>query len=102
MSKSYSKVKKFGICTGDNREFYRMKRRSIRAKEKQVIRDTLAHKDISEFDETYTSLNIPMKDDWTEPTDGSFVLTAKDIDRDTLENGGYRGVYTTKHGKIKK
>lgn len=43
-----------------------------------------------------------MKDDWSEPTDGSFVLTAKDIDRDTMENGGYSGVYTTKHGKIKK
>ena len=102
MSKSYSKVKKFGICTGDNRDFYRAKRRSIRAKEKQVIRDILAHKDISEFDDIYTSLNIPMKDDWSEPTDGSFVLTAKDIDRDTVENGGYNGVYTTKHGKIKK
>ena len=104
MSKSYSKIKKFGICTGSNTEYYHDKRRSIRVKEKQVIRNTLAHHDISEFDEVYTPLNLPFKDDWNEPTDGTFIMDAKSIDKDAIKSphGGYVGVYTTKDGKIKK
>lgn len=100
MSKSYSKVKKFGICSGDNTEFYREKRRSIRAKEKQVIRDTLAHADISDFDDVYTPLNIPLKDDWTEPTDGTIPMNAKEIKKN--DRDGYNGTYITKDGKIKR
>lgn len=101
MSKSYSKIKRIGICSSahsDNTEFYRERRRMIRAKEKQVIRDTLAHHDVSVFDEVYTPLNIPLKDDWTEPTDGSRAMNAKELDA----CGGYDGVYTTKDGKVKK
>lgn len=104
MSKSYSKIKKFGICTGSNTEYYRDKRRNIRAKEKQVFRDTLAHHDVSVFDEVYTPLNIPFKDTWSEPTDGTITMTARAIDRDAIKSPhrGYAGVYTTKDGKIKK
>lgn len=104
MSKSYSKIKKFGICTGSNTEYYHEKRRTIRAKDKQLIRNTLAHHNVSEFDEVYTPLNLPFKNDWDEPTDGTFVMDAKSIDRDTIKSphGGYAGVYTTKDGKIKK
>lgn len=103
MSKSYSKVKKFGFCKGNNTEYYDEKRRNLRAKEKQVMRDTIAHNDISEFDDVYTPLNLPFKDSWDEPTDGTFLMDAKMIDRDEYINGGgYRGVYTTKDGKIKK
>lgn len=102
MSKSYSKIKRIGVCSGSNTEFYRVKRRSIRAKDKQVIRDTLAHNDVSDFDDVYTPLNITLKDDWSEPTDGTFAMSAKMIDRKSKENGGYSGIYTTKDGKIKK
>lgn len=103
MSKSYSKVKRFGICTGSNTEFYRDKRRNIRIKEKQVIRDTLAHNDVSEFDEVYTPLNIRLKDDWKEPTDGTFVMTGRAIVRDmTKKRNGSRCAYVTKGGKVKK
>lgn len=104
MSKSYSKIKRIGICCGSNTEFYRAKRRNIRAKEKQAIRDTLTHTNISDFDNVYTPLNIPFKDTWSEPTDGTITMTARAIDRYAIKSphGGYAGVYTTKDGKIKK
>lgn len=102
MSKSYSKIKRIGVCSGTNTEFYRAKRRNIRAKEKQAIRDTIAHNDVSDFDNVYTPLNIILKDGWSEPTDGTFAMSAKMIDRESKTNGGYRGIYTTKDGKIKK
>ena len=104
MSKSYSKIKKFGIRPGSNTEYYRNKRKNIRVKEKQVICNILAHNDVSVFDELYTPLNIPFKHDWNEPTDGTFIMDAKAIDRDTIKSphGSYAGIYTTKDGKIKK
>lgn len=98
MSKSYSDIKKIGICKGDNSDYYREKRRNIRAKEKQLFRDTLAHYDVEDFDDVYTPLNIPFKDDWNEPTDGTIPMDAKEINK----RGGYDGIYTTKDGKIKK
>ena len=102
MSKSYSKIKRIGICTGDNSEFYRERRRSIRTKERQTLKDTLAHTDISDFDDVYTPLNIPLKDDWSEPTDGTITMTGKSIQNDKLGWRDYRGTYITKNGKIKR
>ena len=100
MGKSYSKVKKIGICVGNNTKFYKERRRSIRTKERQVLRDTLAHVDVSDFDDAYTPLNIPFKDDWNEPTDGTIELTAKDYKKKTYTF--HRKAYITKDGKIKK
>ena len=83
-----------------NTDFYRERRRIFRTKDKQAIRDTLAHCDIENFDEEYEPHNEVFKDEWTEPTDGSCVCTAKRIEKEC--NGGMRGVYTTKDGKIKR
>lgn len=97
MSKSYSKYKSVGICTGRNTEFYRDRRRLFRTRDKQMIRNILAHAHVDEFDELYTPENIPFKDNWEEPTDGTIRITANDAKRDN-----YRGIYATKNGKIKK
>lgn len=100
MSKSYSKVKRVGICSGTNTDFYRERRKMFRAKDKQAMRDALAHCDIEDFDDEYEPHNEVFKDEWTEPTDGSCIYTAKGIEE--TYKGGLRGVYTTKDGKIKK
>lgn len=97
MSKSYSKYKRVGICTGSNTNYYRDRRRLFRTRDKQIIRNILAHYDVDKFDDLYTPENIPFKNDWDEPTDGTIRITANDATRDD-----YRGIYATKNGKIKK
>ena len=99
MSKSFSKIIRFGICNGSNTEYYRTRRRNICTKEKQVIRNILSHYDLQDFDDLYTPLNIPFSNPWHEPTDGSFTLCGKASRKDGVK---YRGVYLTKNNKIKR
>ena len=100
MSKSYSKIKKIGICTGNNSKFYQERRRAFFLMIRRPPRSTLAHVDIEDFDDTYTPLNIPLKDDWMEPTDGTIELTAKEYKKKEYKFS--HKAYITKDGKIKK
>ena len=100
MSKSYSKVKKFGIYTGDNSDFYKKRRKEFKAKDKQAMKDALAHLDVENFDDEYKPHNEVFKDAWMEPTNGTFIRTAKGIIEDYRD--GIRGAYITKDDKIKR
>lgn len=99
MSKSYAKNIKFGPCgkCSQNTDYYKEKRKRFRAKDKQAVRDTLAHYDIEDFDENYKPNNEVFKDDWDEPSDGTSTFTATD-----KKLQYYDKVYITKDKKIKK
>lgn len=102
MSKSYGKYKTIGICYGSNTEFYRERRKHQRRVNKHRIRNTIANSDIEEFDDDYNEYSIPKTNDWYEPTDGHYKLTAKDLKQMKVEKRQLYKVYTTKNNKIKK
>ena len=97
MSKSYAKNIKVGICTGSNTEFYRDRRKHQRRVNSNRIKNVLANNEIEEFDDKYIPYNIPKRDDWEEPTDGTVILSPKDV----KELDGYN-IYVTKNNKIKR
>ena len=97
MSKSYAKNIKLGICTGSNTEFYRDRRKHQRRVNSNRIKNVLANNEIEEFDDKYIPYNIPKRDDWEEPTDGTVILSPKDV----KELDGYN-IYVTKNNKIKR
>lgn len=102
MSKSYAKYKTIGICCGSNTGFYRDRRKHQRHVNKHRIRNTIANSGIEEFDEKYEEYYIPKNDDWEEPTDGHYKLTAKELRDMRKKNKKSYGLYVTKNNKIKK
>lgn len=102
MSKSYAKYKTMGICYGSNTDFYRERRKHQRRVNKHRIRNTMANSNIGEFDEKYEEFTIPKNDDWEEPTDGHYKVTAKELNEIDKKRRKVFGLYTTKNNKIKK
>lgn len=102
MSKSYGKYKTTGICTGSNTDYYRERRKHQRRVNKHRLRNTMANTDIEDFDDKYQDLKIPKKNDWDEPTDGTYKMTVKDLEELKGRTGKNYGVYSTKNNKIKK
>lgn len=102
MSKSYGKHKTMGICDGSNTEFYRERRKHQRRVNKHRIRNTIANSDIEDFDDNYEAYSIPKNDDWEEPTDGHYKLTAKELREIRKKNRKSYGLYITRNNKIKK
>lgn len=82
MSKSYAKYKTIGVCYGNNTDYYRRRRRVSRSKNNQSIRNLLAHSSIEDFDADYMPFIQSKKNDWDEPTDGSYKVNG---------NGTYNG-----------
>lgn len=99
MSKSYSKKMKFGICSGSNTDFYKERRKTFKKRDKQAIRNTLAHFDVEDFDEKYKPHHEVFKDDWNEPTDGTILATSGD---DEIVQFYDDEVYLTKDKKFKR
>jgi hypothetical protein len=101
MSKSYSKNIKIGFCGGksrNNTEYYDQKRKIFKAKDKQTMKNTLAHVNIEDFDDVFESHNEVFKDSWSEPTDGTITFT-----KDNAEKAkDWEKVYLTKDKKFKK
>lgn len=78
MSRSYrKKYLKFGICSGSNTKFYRDMNRKCRNKNNHQLRNLLANHLIDEIDDYIVNYE-PHKDDWKEPTDGTFLVSLKD------------------------
>jgi hypothetical protein len=90
MSKSYGKHKTMGICYGSNTEFYLERRKHQRRVNKHRIRNTIANSDIEDFDDNYEAYSIPKNDDWEEPTDGHYKLTAKELREMRKKNREYQ------------
>ena len=102
MSKSFGKYVTMGICYGSNTEYYRDRRKHQRHVNKQRIRNIIANNNIEEFDEKYNPYNIPKKDNYVEPTDGTYKLTGKKIKKEQKTWLKKFGLYVTKNNKIKK
>lgn len=101
MSKSYGRYKTIGICYGSNTQYYRDRARSFRHKNRQIIRNIIANKNIEDFDDQYIDFRQPRKDDWDEPTDGTWKLNCKYLKNKKSKNR-FNGIYPTKNNKIKK
>ena len=98
MSKSYGNYKTQGICYGDNTEYYRERRKHQRRVNNHRIRNVIDNSNIDEFDDNYEEFLIPKKNDWEEPTDGTYKVTARDI----KQTKNKHGLYITKNNKVKK
>lgn len=84
MSRSYRKFVKLGMCGGfgnQNTGFYKNRRRKISNKNKQIVRDAVAHYNPEDIDDHVQEYRPPKRDDWAEPSDGTFILDKKDADR---------------------
>lgn len=103
MSKSYGKYKTIGVWyeAHANTEYYRCRRRSFRTKNRHIIRNMLANKSITDFDELYTDFRQHKKNHWEEPTDGTFKLYHGDLIK-YKSIYKYNGIYPTKNNRIKK
>ncbi len=78
MSKSYGKYITVGFCYGSNTEYYRDRNRYFRNKNRQIIRNLVANKNIQDFEDCYLDFRQPRKNDWDEPTDGTYKVTVRD------------------------
>lgn len=80
MARTYRKYIKCGCATGTNTEFYRALNRKCRAKNRHVLRNLIANKDIETVSEEIQLAVTPIHDSWNEPTDGTFLVSPKDKD----------------------
>lgn len=97
MSKSFGSYKTIGVCTGSNTEFYRDRARQLRNKNRQKMRNVLANYKVEDFDDEFIEYMQSKRDDFREPTDGTFKLTDKELKKHRI-----KGIYSTDNGKIKK
>ena len=102
MSKSFGKHVTLGICYGSNTEYYRSRRKHQRHVNRQRMRNIIANNNIDEFDEKYEPYNIPKKNHWDEPTDGTYKMSGKEIKKEQRTWIRKYGLYVTKNNKIKK
>lgn len=106
MSKSYARYLRMGIGVGSNTEYYRYRLRKFRNKNRHRIRNLLANHPVAEFDYRFVDFRQPRRDDWREPTDGTWIYTYKDIiEGHNEEDEDLRclmNLYTTKNRKVKK
>lgn len=78
MARTYRKVIKCGICTGSNTEYYRDMNRTCRNKNRQELRNLMAHHDIQDVNDMINGGVVPIHDSWDEPTDGTFLVYKND------------------------
>ena len=94
MSRTYRKVIKCGRCTGSNTEYYRDMNRKCRNRNNHELRNLMANYDIDEVDDMIMT-HIPIRDNWNEPTDGTFLVDKKDKNFYKYEEDG--SITTNKH-----
>lgn len=81
MSRSYRKFIRCFTCCGDNRGFYKARRRRIRNLGRMQLRSLMAHYTPDAVGDLWTEPDWPAEDQWAEPTDGHWAETF-----DTLKN----------------
>ena len=94
MARTYRKVIKCGRCTGSNTEYYRDMNRKCRNRNNHELRNLMANYDIDEVDDMIMT-HIPIRDNWNEPTDGTFLVDKKDKNFYKYEEDG--SITTNKH-----
>lgn len=101
MSKSHAKYLTVGMCYGNNTPYYKARRRMVRMKNRQRIKNMIAHYYPEDYDDVFNHYIIPTKDTWLEPTDGHWKMYPKELKK-KLKCNCYSGVYLTKNGKMVK
>lgn len=94
MSRTYKKNVKVGIAGGTNTEFYRSRDRKIRRKNREICRGMVDNedRDLAVMNDKY------IKNDWEEPTDGSYVYNEETLKQNARENNS--GMLTKFQSKI--
>lgn len=96
MSRTYRKYVRLYICTGDNRDFYKRRRRKRRNKINQEDRNIKANFGAEAIDEMWKGPCMPTEDQWIEPTDGHWAeskASLKRMDRILGRNNWYHEKY---------
>jgi len=89
MSRSYKKVVKQGICNGSNTKYYRARRKWIRNKNNQILRNFITNYTVDDVNDLIVFVKLPKRNSWDEPTDGTYLIYKKD--RDFYVNDPYFG-----------
>lgn len=74
MSRSYKNNILVSTCLGDNRDFYKLRRRKIKNAWRMQFRSLKAHYSIDEVNDRWIEPKIHMRDTWAEPTDGHYGM----------------------------
>ena len=106
MARTYRKFVKCGICHGSNTKYYRDLNRKCRAKNRQSLRNMLVNYDIETVSDIIPLGEVPIHNDWDEPTDGTFLIgkNAKknyvtDLINVTYNDGSAINYWNRKFGK---
>lgn len=86
MSRTYNKKIRMHVCHGKNTEFYRERRRRNRRVNRMLLNATVSQNEPSEVDENLSLEQIPKRDTWNEPTDGSWVETPETINKRIIDS----------------
>lgn len=101
MSKTYRKNVRANVACGDNRDFYKTRRRNNKHAIKHDLRNLVANYNSEDIDDMILTPKIIKKDTWREPTDG-YNLINKDILKNKDKETGYDEYYHQKYDKILK
>ena len=81
MGKTYRKNVRQPIATGDNRNYYKVRRRNTKHAGKNNLRTLISNYNIDDVEDMIMEPKKIKKDTWREPTDG-YVL----VNKDTIKN----------------
>lgn len=101
MSKTYRKNVRANVACGDNRDFYKTRRRNNKHAIKHDLRNLVANYNSEDIDEMILEPKQVKKDTRREPTDG-YNLINKDILKNKDKEDGYDEYYHHKYDKILK
>lgn len=105
MSRSYKKfIRFYTACSSDtgNHNFYMHRRRQIRRKINQEIRNICSHYGVEAIDDYWKGPCLKTEDQWLEPTDGHWAYNKNDIKRLDRENNIFNEWYHKKTDKYLK
>jgi len=101
MSKTYRKNARSPIAVGDNRNFYKIRKKTHKHSSKHDLRNLIANYNPEDVNDMILEPKISKKDTWREPTDGYNL-----INKETLKNKdreeGYNEFYHQKYDKLLK
>ena len=97
MSKTYRKNVRQPMGGGNNRSFYKIRRKKNKHAIKNELRHLVSNYEIDEVDEIILNPKIIKKDTWLEPTDGHIL-----VNKTTIDNLYEPDYYHKKYDKVLK
>lgn len=80
MSRTYRKAIRQGVCTGSNTEYYRARTRKLRRMNRQSLHTAITKLDIADAADVIYTFKYPRRNEWDEPTDGSYYVDKNYVD----------------------